>query len=55
MSGILRWNGDPADLWRIAEDGEFEASRCYTLPSPDRAFSAGAVLLQALEEEQSMP
>ncbi len=38
---------DPADL--------IEAGRSYPLPSPDRAFTAAATLLEALEEDKSQP
>lgn len=38
---------DPADV--------IEPGRSYPLPSPDRAFSAAAVLLQALEENKGQP
>ncbi len=38
---------DPADL--------IEPGRPYPLPSPDRAFTAAAALLQALEEDKGQP
>lgn len=30
-----------------------EPDRCYSVPSPDKAFTAAAALLQALEEERA--
>jgi hypothetical protein len=38
---------DPGDL--------IEPGRSYPLPSPDRAFTAAAALLQALEEDKGQP
>ncbi len=38
---------DPAEM--------IEAGRSYPLPSPDRAFTAAAALLQALEEDKGGP
>jgi hypothetical protein len=38
---------DPAEM--------IEAGRSYPLPSPDRAFTAAAALLQALEEDKGRP
>jgi hypothetical protein len=35
--------------------GLIESGRCYPLPSPDRAFTAAAALLQALEEAKDQP
>ncbi len=37
------------------EDQLIEPNRSYPIWSPDRAFSAAAVLLQALEEDRSQP
>lgn len=42
------------DLEREA-GGLIEPGRSYPLPSPDRAFSAAATLLQALEEAKRQP
>jgi hypothetical protein len=39
--------GDAAEM--------IEAGRSYPLPSPDRAFTAAAALLQALEEDKRRP
>lgn len=35
--------------------GLIEPGRSYPLPSPDRAFTAAAALLQALEETKGQP
>lgn len=35
--------------------GLIEPGRSYPLPSPDRAFTAAAALLQALEEDKGQP
>jgi hypothetical protein len=35
--------------------GMIEPGRSYPLSSPDRAFTAAAALLQALEEDQRQP
>jgi hypothetical protein len=37
---------DPADM--------IEPGRTYPLPSPDRAFTAAAALLQALDEDRAL-
>jgi len=37
------------------ESGLIEAGASYPVWSPDRAFSAAAALLQALEEENTQP
>jgi hypothetical protein len=37
------------------ESGMIEPGRSYPLWSPDRAFTAAAALLQALEAEKSQP
>ena len=37
------------------EEGMIEPGRSYPVWSPDRAFAAAAVLLQALEEEKDRP
>jgi hypothetical protein len=37
------------------EDNLIEPNRSYPVWSPDRAFSAAAALLQALEEEKGKP
>jgi hypothetical protein len=37
------------------EEGLIEAGRSYPIWSPDRAFTAAAALLQALDEEKSQP
>jgi hypothetical protein len=39
----------------LDEGGLIEPGRSYPLWSPDRAFSAAAALLQALEEEKTQP
>jgi hypothetical protein len=35
--------------------GLIEPGRSYSMPSPDRAFTAAAALLQALEEDKARP
>ena len=37
------------------EGGLIEADRSYPVWSPDRAFTAAAALLQALEDEKGQP
>jgi hypothetical protein len=37
------------------DGGLIEPGRSYPLPSPDRAFSAAAALLQALEHDKGQP
>ena len=37
------------------EDGLIEPGRSYPVWSPDRAFTAAAALLQALEDEKGQP